>query len=177
MLRCACTALFYLLFFLYSYARSCLYSPHHKCIPSLLLSINSSANVLTALTSARTKQSMPRKSATIMNGNQTGMAATRTPARPMRNASLMSARCDAQAAQERKHAASMIIPAAPAAAALVAAAVAAVAAAAVAVAPAAVVAKERSARRIAVSAEFSSRRRRLTTWSSATVVLAARRSV
>jgi len=175
MLRCACTALFYLLFFLYSYARSCLYSPHHKCIPSLLLSINSSANVLTALTSARTKQSMPRKSATIMNGNQTGMAATRTPARPMRNASLMSARCDAQAAQERKHAASMIIPAAPAAAALVAAAVAAVAA--VAVAPAAVVAKERSARRIAVSAEFSSRRRRLTTWSSATVVLAARRSV
>ena len=175
MLRCACTALFYLLFFLYSYARSCLYSPHHKCIPSLLLSINSSANVLTALTSARTKQSMPRKSATIMNGNQTGMAATRTPARPMRNASLMSARCDAQAAQERKHAASMIIPEAPAAAALVAAAVAAVAA--VAVAPAAVVAKERSARRIAVSAEFSSRRRRLTTWSSATVVLAARRSV
>ena len=166
MLRCACTVLFYLLFFSYSYARSCLYSPHHKCIPSLLLSINSSANVLTALTSAGTKQSMPRKSATIMNGNQTGMAATRTPARPMPNASLTSARCSAQAAQERKHAASMIIPAAPVAAAAPAAA-----------ALVAVVAKERSARRIAVSAEFSSQRRRLTTWSSATVVLAARRSV
>ena len=172
MLRCACTVLFYLLFFSYSYARSCLYSPHHKCIPSLLRSINSSANALTALMSAETRQSMPRKNATIINGNQTGMAATRTPARPMRNASLTSARCSARAAQERKHAASMIIPAAPAAAALVAAALVAAA-----VAPAAVVARERSARRIAVSAEFSSRRRRLTTWSSATVVLAARRSV